>query len=935
MASVARGMNQDALLKKPKFIGWSTSEEGEVLRRQWRGATEVEGFEPLEKGMGAFGSFKVASVRGWSYVVEIRDLEARQNSCSCMDFETAQLGTCKHIEGVLHLLRESNAKNQRFNGNVASPRIEVYPPLGSAGDLKIMVPSEEIPDSVLERVEERFSEFRYRCSEASLGALQQVADDHPGLVRVSRLCKNWGEKRFASMRRDAKRRAFIADEQSGRQTVEVLNFPLFPYQREGVRHLALGERCLLADEMGLGKTVQALGACKLLQKLEGVSRVLVVCPVSLKTEWAEQIETATDLSYNIIAGPRPNRLQNYSEPQFFTITNYEQILADLDDMQRLVKPDIVVLDEAQRIKNWRTKTAVAIKRLRSRYAFVLTGTPLENRIDELYSILQFLDPGLLGPLFRFNRDYYSLDERGRAVGYKNLDKLRERTRKVMLRRRKAEVETDLPERTNKNYFLEMTDEQDIRYVEYKRVVAMILGKARRRALFPAEFQRLQGALACMRMICDTPYILDPLVRDCPKLDELERVLDEILENENSKIIIFSEWVRMLELIREKLDEIGWDYAWHTGGVPQLQRRVEINRFKQDPACRIFLSSESGGVGLNLQVANAVINIDLPWNPAKLEQRIARAWRKHQERTVSVFNLVSQGTIEHRMLGLLEQKQAVADNVLDGMSDQDTMDLPSGRAAFIEQLETVMGMPAAAATSEPEPEPGTVLLERLRAAFGERLFAVELRKSDSGGKTVLAVVEGLEEADRSQPERDAKDLPLEHIDKESYETMLRLEAAGILPFSAAREDLLYQAEAEDKEAEAARRNQKFAIDLLEQADRRKKMAILLSGGGFAREAESESVNIANFALKAMAAAYGQEVNEENWGSEQVWNVCESMTGKGVFSTDQQYKAVWLCQTAPDQEAQTTLPNPTRLQSALELLSQADSVVREGVPACAAN
>ena len=166
----------------------------------------------------------------------------------------------------------------------------------------------------------------------------------------------------------------------------------------------------------------------------------------------------------------------------------------------------------------------------------------------------------------------------------------------------------------------------------------------------------------MRMVCDTPYILGDESRDCPKMEEMERLLPDLLDDPERKIIVFSEWVRMLELVREYAAGAGIEFAWHTGSVPQPRRRAEIVRFRQDPECRLFLSSESGGVGLNLQVADTVVNMDQPWNPARLEQRIARAWRKYQTRPVNVINLVSEYTIEHRMLGLLDAKRVLAEGV---------------------------------------------------------------------------------------------------------------------------------------------------------------------------------------------------------------------------------------------------------------------------------
>ena len=201
--------------------------------------------------------------------------------------------------------------------------------------------------------------------------------------------------------------------------------------------------------------------------------MLVVSPASLKAEWEEQIARFTDLPSRIIDGPRAQRLAQYGDGAFFYLVNYEQMLHDGDAVQERLAPDVIVLDEAQRIKNWQSRTAHAVKRLRSPYAFVLTGTPLENRIDEIYSIVQFLDPALLGPLFRFNRDFYELDDRGRPVGYRNLDELHRRLAPVLLRRRKEEVEGQLPGRTDKHFFVGLEEEQITRYAEYERRVAQL------------------------------------------------------------------------------------------------------------------------------------------------------------------------------------------------------------------------------------------------------------------------------------------------------------------------------------------------------------------------------------------------------------------------------------------------------------------------------
>ena len=365
--------------------------------------------------------------------------------------------------------------------------------------------------------------------------------------------------------------------------------------------------------------------------------MLVVSPASLKAEWEEQIAKFSDLPSTIVFGGYPARRAAYRSGTFFTLCNYEQVVADGRHLLDALRPDVVILDEAQRIKNWQTKTANAVKKLRSRYAFVLTGTPLENRIDEIYSIVQFLDPDLLGPLFRFNREFYELDAKGRPSGFRNLEELAGRVSSVMLRRRKEDVENELPGRTTKTFFVPMTETQTSTYEDFELYVKRLARLAERRPLTKEEFDRLQKYLACMRMVCDTPYILGDENRDCPKMEEMERLLPDLLEDPERKIIVFSEWVRMLELVREYAGAAGIDFAWHTGSVPQHRRRAEIRRFREDPDCRLFLSSESGGVGLNLQVADTVVNMDQPWNPGppgaahcpRLAQASDPAGRRHQ------------------------------------------------------------------------------------------------------------------------------------------------------------------------------------------------------------------------------------------------------------------------------------------------------------------
>ena len=873
-STVRRGSAQTraraVLDRPPETQGWSTTDEQEIEIRRWRGRTEIGGVEPLERREPVFGTFRVRSDSGSSYDVEIRSLDQHVNSCSCIDHRVNGLGTCKHVEGVLDALR-------RQTGDVdgparASPRVEIFLDRRDGATPRIAWPAGR---RAIEAVQAWLAPFletdgTLRPEPTKVTELAKAWAAAPAhirrRVRVSQQLAPWLERQKRQRSRSKAREAFLREVESGKASFDLTRLPLLPYQRHGVLHLAFGERALLADEMGLGKTAQAIAAAELLARRRDVTRVLVVCPASLKSEWEEQIARFTDRPARLVFGPRQTRLAAYREPSFFNIVNYEQVLADAPEINALLEPDLVILDEAQRIKNWQTKTAREVKKLRSPYAFVLTGTPLENRIDELYSIVQYLDPELLGPLFRFNRDFYVLDERGRPTDYQNLAALKDRVASVMLRRRKVDVETELPGRTVTNYLVTMADEQRVRYDEFAAKAARLLAQAQRRPLRPEEFEQLQKWLACMRMICDTPAILDPECRISPKLEELERVLADLIAEPHAKVIVFSEWERMLDMVRELAREMGLEAAWHTGSVPQHRRRAEINRFKQDPQCRLFLSTDSGSVGLNLQIASAVVNVDLPWNPAKLEQRIARAWRKGQERSVTVVNLVAENSIEHAMVHLLGAKQALADGVLDGQGDLAQLKMPSGRAAMIERMTHLMlasARPGGVTATEPcALSAEETVAEELKRRHGERALLIEARQGEDGRVRLLAVLE----ADRAtlaaearrlagSVEGDAQSPAVDIIDHATWSLLQRLTASGVIQFVGAPPRQLHRSAALADDP-AARLAAARATELGSLAERQLRKAQVLAAAGFAEELPQLISASIGHAAAARLAALGE-------------------------------------------------------------------------------
>jgi hypothetical protein len=324
------------------------------------------------------------------------------------------------------------------------------------------------------------------------------------------------------------------------------------------------------------------------------------------------------------------------------------------------------------------------------------------------------------------------------------------------------------------------------------------------------------------------------------------------------VIIFSEWERMLELARGLCQHLDLGFAWHTGSVPQKRRRGEINAFKSDPGCRVFLSTDSGATGLNLQNASVVINCDLPWNPAKLEQRIARAWRKHQTRPVMVINLVSENTIEHRMLETLAQKQALADGVLDHIGNLQTIKLRSGRQAFLAKLEQLV-TPRVAGGQPPEPDLRPPLSADRSQGFAAAaqqkingaLFRCEERYPADGAHSVLYVVV---ERDAAQWRENLRSLHeeyfppaqtdplapirLEVIDRATDEALTRLIELGLVSRTTRAIRPLFPADpAAAQPAPLSELERQQATAHRQLAARKLKMATLLGEGGLSEEARS--------------------------------------------------------------------------------------------------
>jgi SNF2 family DNA or RNA helicase len=481
----------------------------------------------------------------------------------------------------------------------------------------------------------------------------------------------------------------------------ILKTKLLSYQVQGAIFAACRGRVVLADDMGLGKTVQALAATELLRRRKGIARVLVIAPASVKYQWKTEIEKFTNLSAQVIDGLFPRRKSLYASPAFFNLTSYELVLKDLRYMHEM-RPDLIILDEAQRIRNWATATARTIKQLKSPYAFVLTGTPLENKLEELFSVVEFIDGRRLGPAFRFLHEHRMEDEDGKLLGYRGLDRIKEQLAPVLLRRTRQEVLKQLPERTDQIFRVPLTAEQAEPYWEQSDILAALMRKwERQRWLSEIDQKRILCCIQNMRMLCNSTFLFDKQTNHSPKLAEFREIARELTIEEGRKVVVFSEYERMTHLAGKELRELGIGFVSLHGGVPSRQRGALMEKFKNDPNCKVFLSTDAGGVGLNLQAASAVVNFEPPWNPARLEQRIGRVHRLGQSRPVHVIHMLTTNSIEERVWETLRLKKSLFAGVFDTPTGEVSFE-KLGRKTVLQAVKEVFADQRADETSRPKP-----------------------------------------------------------------------------------------------------------------------------------------------------------------------------------------------------------------------------------------
>jgi superfamily II DNA or RNA helicase len=490
--------------------------------------------------------------------------------------------------------------------------------------------------------------------------------------RVQELLEQVGKSAVSETTRELFAKLKNVDEIKGTKKPRNLKASLRPYQEQGFHWLwflhEIGAGGVLADDMGLGKTVQTLALLLAVKAADEKAnrdhpfKALIVAPTSVVTNWLREMDKfAPSLRHALWHGGDRKERTDELEDADVVVTSYALLRRD---EELLAKLDLryAILDEAQQIKNPLSATARAAKRLKADRRLALSGTPIENRLSEIWSIFDYVSPGLLGPLEKFEERYSRPIDGG---DQKAATRLRATIHPFILRRTKAEVAKDLPEKIETEQYCELLGEQAALYAAVlKEVRAQVMGEVERQGLARSHIQILAGLTRLRQAACDPRLLNLPRQfadEDSGKLVALRELIQTCVDG-GHKVLVFSQFVSMLTIIRRAMEEDGVPYEYLDGSTKDRAERVE--NFQRDTGPPVFLISlKAGGSGLNLTAADTVIHFDPWWNPAVEDQATDRTHRIGQTKVVTAYRLVAKGTIEEKILELGAKKRELVGAVL--------------------------------------------------------------------------------------------------------------------------------------------------------------------------------------------------------------------------------------------------------------------------------
>ena len=441
------------------------------------------------------------------------------------------------------------------------------------------------------------------------------------------------------------------------------------YQKTGVKWLyniySCGFGAILADEMGLGKSIQIICFLKQILKKNKNFKILITSPTSLIYNWENEFKKfGPELKYLVVAGTRETRKELFKKMDNYNIfiTTYGLIK---EDKEKYLESnfEVVIIDEAQMIKNPKTEITRVLKQINGNVKIGLTGTPLENTVTELWSIFDFIMPGYLNTLSKFN-EKYSINEMNEENKLK-LENLNKQISPFILRRKKKDVLNDLPEKLENNIYLELNDKQKLLYTETLKNTKEEMNKIIKEEGFLKSRFKILSLITKLRQICIDPRIIDSkYTGGSSKMEEVCKSIEHLISDEH-KILIFTSYKKALELVKEELDKKNITSYVIDGSVSSKKRQELVTKFNNDNTNVFLIMLKAGGTGLNLTGADTVIHLDLWWNPQVEAQATDRAHRIGQKHNVEVIKFICKGTIEEKILELQEKKKELSDTLIEG------------------------------------------------------------------------------------------------------------------------------------------------------------------------------------------------------------------------------------------------------------------------------
>jgi SNF2 family DNA or RNA helicase len=458
---------------------------------------------------------------------------------------------------------------------------------------------------------------------------------------------------------------------------------LYDYQEEIFPKMLAAKRCICSMIMGSGKTITSIAAYEWIRQNKSAdARMLVIAPKSLKIQWGSEVKKLIGLNTLQVNNAKDLDALERGNHQVVAVT-YQFATRHVDRFEKL-KFDLIIFDEMQYVRNDETKAWKAMERLNeAEYIFGLSGTIIENRIDDLYSVMQILRPDFLGPKWKFCTDYQNVSSVSKNQiffeGLKNIEHLRMKLSNVLFSYNKLE----LPKLHHKDHSIKLNNRERGYHEEFYGQAKILMAKMMTSGLSPSEKIRLQAYLLKARQSTDTEQLITKQPTDLysGKLEALLKLVKSYCVDKREKIVVFSSWTEMLEIIAQmiKKETSNVGYVKFTGAESMNNRKKAIDSFMSDPKCMVFLASDAGGLGVDgLQYAsNTVIHFELPWNPAKIDQRNARLHRIGQKKEVISHYFIADDSVETQMVETLYKKRFVRNEVLyaetnESIEDEQTL-----------------------------------------------------------------------------------------------------------------------------------------------------------------------------------------------------------------------------------------------------------------------